>query len=649
MNINQQPLTQVITPTTKHLQRSCQVFILKKAAPWSTQVSTLETRLAFEENFREFFSKPRPIIQYVTTFDRYAILASSEGKNELKTLVSNSDVSGISISSQVNGTSTATIELRNPLLKYTFKEHPVKRGRYLLESNDEIIIRLPGLDDKLYTTFQGYINTVTPINTGEEHKIILECEDLTKRLRESRTNIRPSLNQGEAEVNASANTIPYANDKPHYVITKALVRAYSNFYSVSGFDEELEKAESSGNALAVQDLYDKYTNYFIQEYPEGEIPPQYIYVYKTSLANHTATAQYLGITLEEFQKMDLIGVVSGTQQKAYQVSFMKSNWDFWISEWKPVLQICKEIANSIEFEFFCNPEGVIYFRPLNILLPAEVNDQANLTTPRVKKEYWLQDINIIEKSLHDTDDGILTIGIVQGNPVWGDLGPFDWLRSTYKDRVLGRKYGPRVSQIISRIDLKDPESCRIYARAWLSRNNRKSRAGNVTMIGDARIRVGNPCYLEQENVIYYIDRVSHSFVAGQSYKMTLSLTYGRYPLGLTEDKAKELMARKTTTPAEDAVIYSAAINQVLVDRGPGGTGEFVQEEVDRIRGNMYQFLTFNGYVWEDLTDLDYTQIVSEASIIKEILGLKEMYEDKALENLATRLNGMVVASSVKKE
>lgn len=98
------------------------------------------------------------------------------------------------------------------------------------------------------------------------------------------------------------------------------------------------------------------------------------------------------------------------------------------------------------------------------------------------------------------------------------------------DNDMWRQYGIIQQSSITMPFFSDPDSqCAPYAAMILSRARRNILRGNITIIGNEFMQVGDVVYIEDCGLLFYVSEVNHSFSNGSDFKTTLSLTYGHTP------------------------------------------------------------------------------------------------------------------------
>lgn len=98
------------------------------------------------------------------------------------------------------------------------------------------------------------------------------------------------------------------------------------------------------------------------------------------------------------------------------------------------------------------------------------------------------------------------------------------------DFDMWRMYGFRSSQTFPAPFLSNPDSqCAPYAVFQLNLARKNIFQGTVTIAGNEFIQPGEVYYLEDRDLLFYAESVSHHFQYGGSYTTTIELKYGRNP------------------------------------------------------------------------------------------------------------------------
>jgi hypothetical protein len=95
------------------------------------------------------------------------------------------------------------------------------------------------------------------------------------------------------------------------------------------------------------------------------------------------------------------------------------------------------------------------------------------------------------------------------------------------DYDMWRNYGFKQPSVISVPFLDNPDTqLGPYAAMILARNRYNILRGTCTISGNEYMQVGEVVYLEDRNLLFYVNSVKHNMVQGSTFTTTLDLTYG---------------------------------------------------------------------------------------------------------------------------
>jgi len=188
------------------------------------------------------------------------------------------------------------------------------------------------------------------------------------------------------------------------------------------------------------------------------------------------------------------------------------------SEMKSLLDIAKQAAESINFEFFQDVTGEL------ILKPAFWNMDVTKNTPNS----IIDDIDIINYGITQSESEIITRVDVSGS-ISEYVHYGDPIHGMAYDPTLMLRYGERVTS--RQMDwLHSSEACKEWATVELAKQNASVRQGTITIIGRPELRLGYPVYVPSRDCFYYIKGIDHHFSFGGTFTTTLSLTAERRKL-----------------------------------------------------------------------------------------------------------------------
>lgn len=303
------------------------------------------------------------------------------------------------------------------------------------------------------------------------------------------------------------------------------------------------------------------------------------------------------------------------------------------SDYKSKLDIAKEVAEFIHYEFYMDVTGEVIFKPPFYNLDVRKNIALNI-----------DDKDIISYSISESETNIYTRCDVYGSLVTGvDFAnksrPLGWSM----DQKLARQYGMR-HKSLTVAWLNDSIACHLYATQWLDMNNAKRVTGSVTIVGRPEVRLGYPIYIASRDAFYYVRSISHNLSVGGTFTTRIdfegvrrkfkvphlslysgsTLTQQEYNANIL--KKGEILSQTDGTANAVLTSSTARPERVIVRRNPvTGQSEdaivkppsFTQDQAAQAFG-LYEFGTsFGTYVY-DIRPNTYQIIVNQANIITPI-------------------------------
>lgn len=660
-----------------HFNQLAAVYILKRVLKNISPLTYLndpnvgpDERPTFKRAYAEFLlpTSDKQVLEYAEsaseedmTYDYYVLhQVSSPIDDTAGTLgggrLTNDHVESIQVTTSVEGASSANVVLRNESFSFTFTSNPLLKGKCVIEPNDQILIYLPGATEGLYRAFSGFVNSVSDqvrLAGSPSSTISLECEGMLKLLRQSRTNVVPSVNVQEA---GGQEITPYtarqAGQSVTEVVTDVLTEATANYQSSVPFSLEVKKIRAQANVqsklsvgekanLVIQSinaLRRRYKKDFIEKLSDGTLLG-FRLVTLIPFDNPVSLLFRGGVRLglterllsNPFRVLNSISFfVQGTTQPAFQMMEGSGNPNFFQSSYESSLAFLQKIAKTINFELYDTPEGIIVFRPLNTTLPSSNFPLKVLfgLDDRPADVYYSNSALIQTETFKESDENIFTMQYVQGVGEFAtDVDKINF--ATVTDSMLFAKFGARTAPLATRINLRTDDDLIRYGSTLLTRQNSKYRTGTITQRGDARIRAGNPFYVQHRETVYYISKVSHVYIPSK-FTTELTLTYGRRPLALYSPlipfmffgELSPVNLLHVNTWNDVAVLsrmkLSGALSQTVITKG--GLNLSVSGILSAIGAKkaftLYDWyeqeissgnLVFNGKVWEGLPDIDLTE------------------------------------------
>lgn len=464
-------------------------------------------------------------------------LTDTVGNFSINSDVNNSVIS-VSVEQKTDSAWSANVTLDNTNDIYYLKNQKrddgfplfiFQDGDCVIESNDEIDIYLTDWNSSLKQVFTGYVNSVSTSDNGLQKRITLECEDCTKKLSVSRTNINPSLDPEESSGDdITPFVLSYALSTPEDVIKMILGTTYCNVLTDFTFISSIKILLQN-----IRNDVDKTKN--LKELKERILQEVQTEKYMTKLPNGTV----LGYEYTSDGMKRLKFVIEGINQPAWAIEFNQGGWDYLISQWKGNDEIINDIVGKVYYEFYANENGVIHIRPTNLSLPKYMNkNEVNSNLYNETIENYILSINkelyVRNFSQSFNDRSIFTDIVVTGAYVWNNYtNPFmrKLVTGAYKWR---KQFGTRMAPQETKIGAITVEQLKTYGDARLRRHNSEAWNASISMEGNSRISAGKPMFIERWQSVYYISNVNHTFTAGDDYSTTITLNNRRKPIDYIE-------------------------------------------------------------------------------------------------------------------
>jgi hypothetical protein len=454
----------------------------------------------------------------------------------------------------------------NPVITPMMEVEIYAKGYYLLEG-------IP----QYYPIFWGLVTEVTDSYSSGAHTVSIQCADILKWWELTVMNTNPALlaPQGQAGYSTFGNT--FAGSNPFDIIyslslqSKGDVIVGSGTY-VSAYQEQ-KQASTFAAAFGDMMLYwsQRFQNirsnlvmygvngkavrgdtiaraYSRNSKGGGNKPPANFVSTAVQNANGGPDAGQAGFdptspTVTAFRTQ--INNVTG-------VNLMQS-------EFQTKLELANAAKECIGYEFYMDVDGSIIFKP----------PFYNLDVLKNKPLSWIQDIDIINWDLSESESEVVTQIIMQGSlegnkdySLGEELTPY----TTVTDYHLLRTYGWRSKTINSEF-LGDPQLMFYYGLDQLDRVNSRRHHGSITIPCRPELRLGFPVYVAPKDQIWYVTGISHNIAFGSQATTTLTLTGKRTkfiaPTGITS-------LTLTNTPTTSAAKTTSAAGAPQQTSSPGG-------------------------------------------------------------------------------
>ena len=195
-----------------------------------------------------------------------------------------------------------------------------------------------------------------------------------------------------------------------------------------------------------------------------------------------------------------------------------------------------DVSKNILFPFLNQSKSDVFPEIMEHMLEDETYDDLGIGSG---KRYVVKDSSIISLSITEAPPawtevkvkGELAGGLVQGPSGLqiGDGGNGISSASAV-DYDMWRLYGFRGTNSTHVPFLQDSEGqCAPYAVFLLNKARKEIFKGQMTCVGNEFIQCGEVYYIEDRDLLFYADSVTHSFTYGSQYTTSMSLTYGHNP------------------------------------------------------------------------------------------------------------------------
>ncbi len=147
------------------------------------------------------------------------------------------------------------------------------------------------------------------------------------------------------------------------------------------------------------------------------------------------------------------------------------------------------------------------------------------------------------------------------------------------DYDMWRMYGLKVTQPVAMPFLSDPESqCAPFAAMLLARARQNILQGRCTVAGNEFMQPGDVIYLEDRDLLFYVETVTHNFTYGSNFTTDLILKYGHAPgeyIPTTLDLIGKLLYKNRDASNNVNFRQSSSYNQqpigtIVLDRRSSG-------------------------------------------------------------------------------
>lgn len=158
------------------------------------------------------------------------------------------------------------------------------------------------------------------------------------------------------------------------------------------------------------------------------------------------------------------------------------------------------------------------------------------------KRYVIKNHDIVSYNISEKRPPFTSIEIVgrmgelfvKNNELPQDLNVFQngnaLITAAAVDYDLWRMYGISLPQSIEAPYLSDPNTqCAPYAVSLLNKARKEILGGTIDLVGNEYQQPGEVIYLENRDLLFYVESVSHQFTFGRSFTTSINIGYGHNP------------------------------------------------------------------------------------------------------------------------
>jgi peptidoglycan L-alanyl-D-glutamate endopeptidase CwlK len=386
-----------------------------------------------------------------------------------------------------------------------------------------------------YKIFWGLVSSVTQNWSNGVTTITVNCRDILRWWELTTVTLNPAFldSVGSSAGNFQLWGNQFAGDNPYTVIASLAKDSVGDFSHTTGSfiqyrpelgPEQQVIGEYMKDVMAYWQL--KFGSFWNNLVLYGSSGQAYTF---TNTDKNVSTLQVVkSIFEEEVQLRRLNPQTEAFQVRSGEVATFKKSLpkagdvEFMQAEQRSKLSLALDSRDQAgNFEFYCDTTGDIIFKP----------PFYNLNVIPNKPTSWIQDFEIIDDSVTDSEAEVFTHITSSGNAFGGkmDWGLNDEIttpRTAVYDYHLLRRYGWR------RYDYQvewagNPRKLFFHLFDVLDRQNSKRQYGTVTIPLRPELRMGFPVWIPKYDSFFYVQGISHNFTVGGQATTVLTLTAKR--------------------------------------------------------------------------------------------------------------------------
>jgi len=443
-----------------------------------------------------------------------------------------------------------------------------------------------------YKIFWGLVNTVSQNWSNGVTSISLNCKDILRWWELTNVIMNPAfLDIGKSGTGYQLFQNKFSGTNPYAVIISLAREAMGDFSITQGSftswrpEDGPERGVITSYARSVmlywQLKFGKIWNNIVLYGSSGTA-----YTFAGSGGNVSPLKIYNAIFEREANILDRNQETESFRIKPSEIAAFKRDFtkagdvDFFQNESQTKLQLALTARDQAgAYEFYCDTTGDIVFKP----------PFYNLNTMPNKPVSWIQDFEIIDESISESEQDVFTHVTSSGNAFGGvnDYGLNDEIttpRTGVIDWHLVRRYGWR------RLNLQlewpgNPRKLFYHCLDHMDKINSKRVRGTMTIPMRPELRMGFPIWVPKYDAFFYVMGMSHTFSPGGQATTQLTLTAKRPKFIAPKNIGKITRNLRPEPSAEDLVQKKSRRTRKLNNRQKAvAHREYIQAKKDKYLG-----------------------------------------------------------------
>lgn len=385
-----------------------------------------------------------------------------------------------------------------------------------------------------YKIFWGLVNTVSQNWSGGVTSITLNCKDILRWWELTSVIINPAfLDIGKSGSGYNLFQNKFSGTNPYAVILSLAREAMGDFSITQGSFTSFRPEDGPERGIITsyarnvmlywQLKFGKIWNNLVLYGSSGTA-----YSFAGSGGNVSPLKIYNKIFDRESKLLDRNEEtekfrIQPSEIAAFKRDFSKAgDVDFFQNESQTKLQLALTARDQAgAYEFYCDTTGDIVFKP----------PFYNLNTMPNKPVSWIQDFEIIDESISESEQDVFTHVTSSGNAFGGvnDYGLSDEIttpRTGVIDWHLVRRYGWR------RLNLQlewagNPRKLFYHCLDHMDKINAKRVRGSMTIPMRPELRMGFPVWIPKHDSFFYVTGIAHNFSPGGQATTQITLSAKR--------------------------------------------------------------------------------------------------------------------------